>query len=259
MATLKGSETFVAETLIKYYKNQGYVVKCEEGNDPPDIFLTLNREKISVEISDIEENLINNRKSLDRSYLTFIKNLYNEFGKSIPKHKSILILFFHNYLKVSTINKPFKKYFKSLLNSYSNQKEIQSNIKNVNFKIIFFNTPKNKSDSILGGSTSFGKKIKRKSRDINTVLNQIHDGDVVMKTTNILIDRISDKNKKCLGINNPIYLALYDNYFHKFTNYQNNEHIEHYKNVMDNIEIKHNFEKILVVFQNQDVLEFISS
>ena len=101
----------------------------------------------------------------------------------------------------------------------------------------------------------FGGKVK-KSRDINTVLDTISDCHLSGQTFNIVNDRIYDKNIKCKDTEKPIWLALFDNYYNKFTSFDNQEHIEHYKNTFESVEDFGIFDKILVIFENGDVLEF---
>jgi len=66
----------------------------------------------------------------------------------------------------------------------------------------------------------------------------------------------SKKNKKCKHVKKPIWLALYDNYFNKFSSFKDDEHLELYKNITNNLHDHGIFEKILIVFENGDVFEF---
>ena len=70
------------------------------------------------------------------------------------------------------------------------------------------------------------------------------------------LNAIFDKNEKCKNLNKPVYLALYDDFSNKFFNFDNNEHINHYNSVMKNINDFKIFEKIFIVFDTQEVLEF---
>ncbi len=70
---LKGTEKFVAESLQLHFSKLFHTVYFEEGDDPPDIYLTIDDKKISVEITDIDQNVLKNRKTIDYGYLNFIK------------------------------------------------------------------------------------------------------------------------------------------------------------------------------------------
>lgn len=54
----------------------------------------------------------------------------------------------------------------------------------------------------------------------------------------------------------PIWLALYDNFYDKYTEFDNNDHIDFYKEIFNEINDFEIFEKILVVFKNNNVVEF---
>ena len=257
MSELKGTEKFVAESLQSYFSKLFTHVNFEEGNDPPDIYLNLDGQKIAVEITDIDQNVLKNRKTIDYGYLKFIDNLDEEFGSFVDADKKILLFFHHNYAKVSTISKKFKKYLKSLIDTgkFKINNSIEDNINDVGFKISILPMPKKGTRKIAGSAMPFGGKVK-KSRDINTILDTISDCHLSGQTFNIVNDRIYDKNIKCKDIEKPIWLALFDNYYNKFTYFDNQEHLEHYKNTFESIEDFGIFDKILVIFENRDVLEF---
>lgn len=254
---LKGTEKFVAESLQSYFSKLFNTVDFEEGDDPPDIYLKIDDKKIGVEITDIDQNVLKNRKTIDYGYLNFINNIDKEFGHLIDADKKILLFFHHDYVKVSTISKKFKKYLKSLIeeDALKVDNSIEDNINDVSFKISILPMPKSGTRKIVGSAMPFGGKVK-KSRDINTVLDTISDCHLSGQTFNIVNDRIYDKNIKCKDTEKPIWLALFDNYYNKFTSFDNQEHIEHYKNTFESVEDFGIFDKILVIFENGDVLEF---
>lgn len=250
---LKGKEEFVGETLQKFYISKYGKASYKEGGDPPDIYLNLDGKDIPVEISELDENSLQGRKTVDRGYLTYIDNLDKILKLSIPKEIRIFISFYHYNNKVSKINKKFKKYLEKLINNIQIGEEFEDCIDEVCFKIKIL---KSKGDcrKIIGSTTPFGLQHK-KSRDVNIVNQYLSEFSLDEKTKNILLDRISDKNKKCEYIKKPIWLALYDNYYNKFTSFEDDEHIKHYHNIMDEIDDYGIFEKVIIVFQNGDVLE----
>jgi hypothetical protein len=259
MANLKGSEKFVADSLKLYFSQKLTNVSYDEGDDPPDIYLKIDNKKISVEITDIDQNVLKNKKTIEYAYFQFINNLDNDFGKFIDNDKRILIFFYHNYIKVSTIDKKFKKYLKSKLDGKKLLigNEIEDIIDGVNFKISILAMGKN-NKKILGHISSFGGDGKY-TRDINTVSERISEINILKQSLNIILNRIEDKNKKCKNLKKPVWLALYDNYYDKFTFFDNKEHLEHYKSIFDDIEDFGIFEKILIIFKNADILEFPKS
>lgn len=65
MAQLKGTEQFVSESLQAYFSKSFDKVFVEEGNDPPDIYLTINARRIAIEITDIDQNVLKGRRTID--------------------------------------------------------------------------------------------------------------------------------------------------------------------------------------------------
>ncbi|MDH4943527.1 hypothetical protein [Sulfurimonas sp. C5] len=254
---LKGSEKFVAKTLEEHFKKSSHSVCVEEGNDPPDIYLTIDDKKIAVEITDIDQNVLKNAKSINYGYLNLIENLEKELGDSIDDDKKLFIVFYNNHVKVSKINKKFRKYLQDFIekNELSINDFIEDSIDNVNFKISVLDMPKKGKNKIAGTSTTHAGR-SQKSRDISEVNNAIYENDLSMQTLDILENRIDDKNRKCENIVELKWLALYDNYYDKFTNFENDEHLVHYQNIFESITDFKCFEKILVIFKNGDILEF---
>jgi len=257
MAELKGIEKFVAESLQTFYFKSSKEVSFDEGDDPPDIILNIDNKKISVEITELDQNVLKNRRTISNGYLNFINNLDKELKNLIDNDQKILIIFYHNYTKVSKINRKFKKYLKKLIEQRKLEinSKIDDSIGNVNFQIKILKMPKEGRLKIAGATMPYSGKIT-KSRSMTTTISQISDSDLSLQTNRIIINRIQDKTIKCKDIEKPIWLALYDSYYKKFTNFDSKEHIEHYQDNFKDIKDFGIFEKILVIFDNGDVLEF---
>ena len=249
---LKGNETIVAEALKKHFDVSSY---DEVDNDPPDIVMTIANQNVSIEITDLDENSLQGRRTNDSGYIAFINNLNEDMGNLIPEGMRIFISFYHFNNKVSQIDKKFRKYLKKLLSA--NRIKIDSNfedcIGNICFKIKTLKS-KDGCKTIIGSTSPFGM-LHKKSRDINEVSQLLEEFNLNVKTKNILLDRILEKNNKCKDIKKPIWLALYDNYYNKFSDFQCDEHKEHYKIIAADIDDYGIFEKVFVVFQNEDVIE----
>lgn len=260
MAQLKGTEQFVAESLQTYFSKLSENVFVEEGDDPPDIYLRINDRRIAIEITDIDQNVLKDRRTIDDGYLKFIDNLDNDFGPLVDIDQKLMLFFYHNYKKVSTISKKFKTYLKSLIasNELVTNTNIEGCINDISFKISVVLMPTNGKRKIAGATMPFDGNVK-KSRDIHAMLATISDCHLLGQTHDIVKDRIFDKSIKCKDIKEPIWLALCDNHYNKFTNFNNQEHLEHYKDVFKEIKDIGVFEKVLVIFENRDVLEFDSS
>jgi len=241
MSALRGSEDFVAKSLQTYFKKLNKNVYFEEGEDPPDIYFYIEDTKTSVEITDIDENSLNSRRKIDSGYISFFAKINKEFESLIDEGVQLHILFEHGYNKIKIIDKEFRKYLRCLVenNKFQIGDNIKDSIDNVKFSILISEISKN------------GKKI------VGGIIPSFESQGMSLdeKALYIVKNRIDNKNNKCQNIKKPIWLALFDNYYDKFTNFERREHIEFYEDVLENIEDFGIFDTILIVFKNKDVLE----
>lgn len=254
--SLKGREKFVADSLVTHYREEGKPVDYREGEDPPDIYLDIDGSIIAVEITEIDTNVINNRKTLDRGYLQFIDSLNKSHIDILPEGIGLLIHFYHNNTKVGKVKKEFMKILSSFMDSDSIviSNKIESSIGRVSFTLEFLKT-KNAKSGFAGSVGQYGGKSK-KSRDINEVSKQIAESNLSLMSTATVQDRIIDKNEKCKYLQSPVHLALYDNYYNKFTEFTDTRHFDFYNEVMSTIPSFGLFEKVMIIFENGDVLEY---
>jgi len=253
---LKGKELFVAESLKKYYIKEYTMVSYREGEDPPDIYLSFDDNEVAIEITELDTNVLNNRKTLDMGYIQFIDSLNTSHKKHLPDSVGLLINFYHNNTKISKIKKDFLKVLSTFINEHAMNigHKVESSIRKVNFTIEVLKTNNGKS-GFAGSVGQYGGKIK-KSRDIEEVSRQIAESNLSLMSSATILNRIMDKNKKCEHLDKPVCLALYDNYYSKFTTFNDNSHIDFYNETMKDITDFGIFEKIFIIFENGDVLEF---
>jgi len=253
---LKGREKFVADRLVAYYKNQGKVVDYKEGEDPPDIDLNIDQDEVAVEITELDTNVLNDRKTIDTGYLQFIDSLNQIHMNQLPTGIGIAISFYHNNVKIGKIKKEF---IKKLLEFITVEPlvvdmEEESSIGRVSCKMTVIKAKKGKR-GFAGFVHQYGGN-KQETRDINKVSRQLTEANLSTMASKTIINRIEDKNKKCAHLNMPIQLALYDNYYNKFASFKDNSHIEFYIETMEHITNFGLFKKVYIVFENGDVLEF---
>ncbi|MGJ0336121.1 hypothetical protein [Aliarcobacter cryaerophilus] len=92
--SFKGNEKFVAESLQSYFEQHFEKVSFEEQeSDPPDIYLHIGNKHYAVEITDIDQNVLKNRKTIDFGYLKFIDNLEKEFNHIVIAIKRFFCFF----------------------------------------------------------------------------------------------------------------------------------------------------------------------
>lgn len=248
---LKGNEKIVAKVLKKHF---GVSSCIEVVKDPPDIIMSIDGQSISIEITDLDENSLQGRRTNDSGYIRFINKLNKDMGSLIPSGIRIIINFYHFNNKVSIIDRNFRKYLMEFLSS--NKIKIGSIYEDSIDKIFFkISVLKSNGKKAIAGSTSPFGIFHKKSKDINYVANQLGHFNLELNSFNILSERIHTKSEKCKNLNSPVWLALYDNYYNKFCDFSSDEHIEHYKNVKDEITDFGIFKKVFIIFQNEDVLE----
>ena len=241
MSGLKGSESFVVESLQTHFQKLNKNVYCEEGEDPPDIYFYIDDKKVSIEITNLDENSLTGRRTIDSGYLDFFNKINVEFESLINEGVQFHILFEHNYNKVKIINGEFKRYLKLIIknNEFKIGDKIKDSIDNVNFSISISEIAKDEKRIVGAIAPSFGPLM--------VLLDEIALG--------IVKNRIDDKKEKCKNVKKPIWLALFDDYYKKYTNFQSKEHIEFYEDVLKDVEDFAIFDKILIVFENGDVLD----
>ena len=249
---LKGTEEFVANSLLKYFNKKLKIesVSFTEGQDPPDIYLNIDKKKIPVEITDIDENTINRRTNIDYGFLKFIHNLDKQFKSNIPKSTIIDITFYHNNKTVKKFDKPFRQFLSTLIKDdyFVISSTIEGDIANIGYKIEI----KTSLDSscISGSVESFGGTTLKN----RNYLEVIDSTDLSLNSFNIVQERIFNKSKKCSHIQAPVWLALYENYYDTYTSFEADEHIKHYTQALEGIEVDF-FDKVLIIFANEDVIE----
>jgi len=249
MENLKDTEKFAVDAIKQYFKKKNKKVLITKGEDPPDIYLELDNQKIAIEITELNENSLNKRETIDMGYIKFIDKLDKKFSKNIID-KKIHINFYHNYTEVKYIQKKFIKFFEDLVknNKLQISEKISDFIESVYVEIYIYSNRYNpNSDKKITGNT--GASHPKSGYNWNDILI-----DSTIK--NIVSESISKKTLKCKNIQKPIWLALLDNYYNKFTYFNDDEHINVYKNIMQDITDFKYFDKILIIFGNKDVLEF---
>jgi len=254
MSKLKDEEVFVAKALIKYFeKSNNKVISYTDGGDPPDILFEFENEEIGIEVRQLEQNDVNKSNTLDNKYENIVKNLNME-DFEIDSKLSIW-LWIKRTSKEINIIKLSKKLMKKLNNFFENNQikdgsKFEISIDNIDFIFTVFDKPTNYTDN--KNFFNLGIISKSDSRDYGDVVNHLAKNvNMDFIKYSMINNAILDKQNKCKN-KNCRWLALFDRYFSKFTNFSDNEHYEFYKDV---IQDKKGFEKIFIVFENNDVME----
>jgi hypothetical protein len=249
------NEAFVAECLKSFLLKQTQDVSYVTPElDPPDKIFKIDGQVIAVEITEINLNTQNDRKTIDTGYLRYIDSLDGKFKELVPTDQKVFVTFYHHYRKISTIRKKFE----SILQKFIITRDTISEHKmdGVAFKIEKLSPSKNTHRKITGCVTAYGGK-REGSRDIKLIDQQIVEANLSLQSSLMIRERIEKKSKKCQNIDlKCIWLVLHEKYYDKFTNYEDESHIEHYREIFADIVDFGLFQKIFVVFENEEVLEF---
>lgn len=231
--TLKPDEEFVKNCLVKALG----AGKAYEGEDPPDIYLEFNGEKIAVEITRLspvsfgEDGTIQNRHSQDYFGLNLCDDLDLSLRKMIPPDINILLTL---YVPVENGRK-----YKKELNEYV-RNFISGNIKVGDRRECEISGAKVKIVTIPGRNHS-EKKI------IGAIVNKNSSAHILKNAQLTLADRIQDKVEKCKEVKQEgvIWLALFNDYWLA-------DH-ETYEMALKSMDINHYFERVYVVMDTGTV------
>ncbi|BBO74357.1 hypothetical protein DSCW_17740 [Desulfosarcina widdelii] len=236
---LKPDEIFVSESLVKFLGKEG--VTYQEGEDPPDIYLTINGEKVAVEITRLspvvfgEDGEMQNRNTQDTFGVNLCNELDSKLKNKVPQDIDILLVL---HLPVNNARKYKKELFKLVESVLAKPiKEGSSQTTSVlghKIKIIFI--PKRRHSN---------KKI------VGAIVNDNSQAHILSNAVAILADRIHDKVLKCKNIphSGPKWLALYNDYWLADSGT--------YSMAIKNIQEKHDFQRILIV-SDQGVVSELS-
>jgi len=228
-SSLRKDEQFVIKALCASYNGTWRI-----GEDPPDAYMVLKDNEVAVEISILTQHVVGksgksvSRLSQDIGVLRLSDEIDKELKNIIPSGVYILL----------TISAPLNKIRQTKADLIN---EIKSLVrKNAPIKqVIKINKNKIKIHSISGDRPS-AKKV------ISIVANQNSSPDVLANVQYMLRERIDDKVKKCLKVKHrPLWLALFNDYWLAEP--------DTYELAINNLTIKHQFEKICLVLRNKEV------
>lgn len=228
-SSLREDEQFVIEALCASYNGTWRI-----GEDPPDAYMALKGNEVAVEISILTQHVVGisgksvPRLSQDSGVLRLCDEIDEELKNIMPSGVYILL----------TISAPLNKIRQTKADLINEIKSlVQKNAPNE--RVIEINKNKIKIHSISGDRPS-GKKV------IGIVPNQNSSSDILANVQYILSERINDKVKKCSKVEHrPLWLALFNDYWLAEP--------DTYELAMNNLTIKHQFEKICLVLRNKEV------
>ena len=227
--TLKPTEKFVKDCLIKHFGSN--IIKAQEGEDPPDIYLTINNKKIAVEITRLSPISFNqngtaqNRNTQDCFAIKLVNELDSKLRDIIPSEMDITLTIYVPVTNPRKYKRDLFEYLKRKLESGVTVGE-KEEVELLGSKVrISFVPRRNQSQTKIAG----------------IIVNKNSNADVLKNAKVILEDRILDKVNKCKKIQfqGLKWLALFNDYWP--ANYNT------YARALNNISTKHDFESIFII------------
>lgn len=246
---MRKDEEYIKQSIKGYLSSRMDKFDIIDGEDSPDYYVVHKNKKILLEVTRAEpiysENgNIKNRNTLSMSITRLCKDLNSKMGKFIKPNESLLIEFivplinynkFKNKIETEIFSIIKDKHYISITFEEFIELRICGNL--VKFRL-FKNTPHR--DRIIGVI---------KLADNNSI------PDIQEQVSLILSDIIKKKEKKTRIISEERWigekwLAIYNGYWLSSS--------DTYKKVLQEVNIKHTFNKIFLVEENFNVIEIFS-
>jgi hypothetical protein len=226
---LKPDEVFVKDCLIDFFSPEKVI--AQEGENPPDIYLNIKGRKIAVEITRLspisfdQNGEMQNRNTQDYFGINLCDEINSKLKNRVPSEIDIVL----------TLHLPVdnpRKYKGELI---KNVEEILDKNTKVGDRYKIDIIGSKLEVNIVSNRHYSQKKI------VGIIVNDNSNAHLLSNAEAILTDRILDKVKKCKNIKHkgPKWLALFNDYWLA-------DH-ETYSQAINNISIKHDFEKMFVI------------
>lgn len=233
---LRPDEIFVTNCLVNYFGGSD-VVTVNDGDDPPDVYLTIGESAIAVEISQLtpvmilSDGSIENRTTPDISGISLLDKLDQEFREQLNS-VSLLI---HLKLPVPNYN------------------EFKKGLRNTLISLISASIPDQWQEYDVAGNmvgvTRTETNLNSEKRIIGFVENIYSNPSIAMNAEAILLNRIETKELICSEISwtGERWLALLNRYWLA--------DIDSYRRAYNSTKTNHNFSKILYISGSGSVHE----
>ena len=98
---MRRDEKFVANALVEFFGGP-LSVSAAEGEDPPDLYLTIGASRVAVEVTRLSQftlepdGTLGNRATQDSFGIRLIDDLNDKIGPSLPDGISLLVVVQHS-------------------------------------------------------------------------------------------------------------------------------------------------------------------
>ncbi len=235
---MRREEAFVCSALVDFLGGPS-VASGADGDDLPDIYLTLGGSRTGVEVTRLSQftiepdGTLGNRATQDTFGIRLIEDLNIKLGPLLPQNVSLLIGVHVPVTNASRFRKGVIEWVTQVVASPNLGTEGERNIHGSNVSV-----------SMIPGRPS-GKKI------VGFVVNKHSSADIHLNARLVLEERIRTKRKLCEGLAKmgPVWLAVLNDYWlaDSYT----------YAEACRQMKTRHCFERLFLVSENGAVCELV--
>lgn len=231
---MRFDEEFVSRALVTFFGGQS-LVSAEDGEDPPDLYLTINESRVGVEVTRLSQftfeldGTLGNRATQDSFGMRLLEDLNAQVGFLLPSNISLLV-----GVRMPVLNaSKFKKKLAMWVSQISAMPVLGER-----YEMMIEDS---KATISVVPEHSTGKKI------VGVVANSNSSADILVNARLVLEDRIRTKDFLCAQLTKPIWLALLNDYCLADA--------DTYTLAARQIKMAHCFERIFLVLGNATVTE----
>ena len=197
---MRRDEEFVGRALVAFFGGP-LCASASEGDDPPDIYLTVDASRVGVEVTQLSQfsfepdETLGNRRTQDFFGLRLLDDLNAKVGPSLPDDVSLLL---------------------GLWVPVSNAKRFRKGLTEWVTKVASAPEKGFKQDrEIEGSKTSISVIPERPSgkKIVGFVVNTNSSADIGLNARLVLVERIRTKSEICALLPKPIWLAVLNDYW----------------------------------------------
>jgi hypothetical protein len=231
---MRSEEKFAGESLVQYLGGPT-CASISDGNDPPDLFLSIGAERIGVEVTRLSQFTfeadggLGNRATQDAFASRLIDEFDAEFGPLLPDNVSLLIGLWVPVADARAFRKTLRAWVQEVAGAPPDGYEHERNI--VGARVRLRVIPRRAS----------GRRI------VGYISNANSSADIDLNARVMLENRIRTKNEVCACLSGRVWLALLNDYWLA----------DHRTYVVASraLRIAHCFERILLVSDGGGVME----
>lgn len=197
---MRSDEEFVSGALVDFLGGPSYA-RATEGDDPPDLFLTIDGSRIGVEVTQLTQFTIDtngnlgNRTTQDSYGIRLLNALNQEMGPLIPDGLTVCI---------------------GLTVPVSNPSRFEKDLTNWILRIASAPIDGYEEERLIDGSRTTASVVATRpsgKKVVGYVANRNTSADIGLNASLILADRIRTKTQICARLAKPVWLAMLNRYW----------------------------------------------